>query len=268
MHNPLKILLNPKKAEQCPIEMIFVGFFYATISITLSWWIFPEYATISMIFLTTLSCIFVVQRAIIIREEKESHTDDEANLLLGHFKTLSFLIFLFLGFVIAFTFWTIVLPHQTVETIFDLQESTIMGVSQITGAFNSEEVLISIIFNNLRVLFLAILFALFYGAGAIFILVWNASIMGFVIGELARNTLGLQHIPLITLKYFLHGIPEILAYFIGALAGGIIFITLIRGDFRKKRIRRTIIDVTILILIAILLIIFAALIEVFISCNI
>ena len=47
-----------------------------------------------------------------------------------------------------------------------------------------------IFLNNIRVLFLCIIFAFIYGAGAIFILTWNASIVGVAIGNLIREGIG------------------------------------------------------------------------------
>ena len=88
--------------------------------------------------------------------------------------------------------------------------------------------------------------------------------MGFVIGELIKNNLGLISLPYVLFKFFLHGIPEILAYFTAALAGSILFISLIKGDLKKGRIKRILSDISIILLISIFLLIIAALIEVYI----
>jgi uncharacterized membrane protein SpoIIM required for sporulation len=123
-----------------------------------------------------------------------------------------------------------------------------------------------IFFNNLKVLLISLLLAFFFGAGAIFVLVWNASVMGFVIGELARNTLGIFALPVAFTKYFLHGIPEMLAYLTVALAGGIIYVFISRRDFLKPgKTKRVLIDTLVLIGISIGLLVIAGLIEVYIS---
>ena len=46
-----------------------------------------------------------------------------------------------------------------------------------------------IFFNNLKVLIFCIGFAFVYGVGAIFILVWNASVIGTAIGSFIRSEL-------------------------------------------------------------------------------
>jgi len=110
-----------------------------------------------------------------------------------------------------------------------------------------------------------LILALFYGAGAIFILAWNASIMGYIIGDLIRNSLGLAALPHAFLKFFLHGIPEIIAYLAAALAGSILFVSVIRGDLKKDRIKRTITDIIIILIISVVLLVIAAAIETYIS---
>jgi uncharacterized membrane protein SpoIIM required for sporulation len=259
------VLLSPKKARRHPFEIIFVGFFYTTISLFLSFWIFPDYASLLMVFLTAISCIYIVQGILIVEEDEEENTRSEQSTLSEHFKTLWFFLLLFLGFLFAFVFWTIVLPNTTSEIIFNLQAKSVLDIQTITGSAVSSESLSVILLNNFRVLLLSLLFALFYGAGAIFILAWNASIMGFVIGNLARNTLGLTALPFAFMKYFLHGIPEMLAYFAAALAGGILFTAVLRGDFKKGKLRRMLIDTSVVIGISVLLLVGAALIEVYVS---
>ncbi len=262
------ILFNPKKAERHPIEMMLIGFFYASLSILLSVWIFPEHSSLVMVFLTVLSCLYVVQGALRREESNELDYKEEGWVLRQHWKVLILFLFLFLGFVFAFSFWTLVLPVEKVSVIFNMQESVVEGIREMvtTGKVTSSEAFSIILINNLKVLFISLVFAFFYGAGAIFILSWNASVMGFVIGDLARDTLGFVALPVAFTKYFLHGIPEMFAYLTAALAGGIIYVALWKGDFAKQgRLKRLVIDSVVLIVLSILLLVVAALIEVYVS---
>lgn len=262
------ILLSPKRAEKHPVEMGILGFLYTSLAIALSAWIFPDYASLVMVFLTVLPCVYIVQGVLRREESKEKDYLCEEWLLKEHSKCLIFLLFLFLGFVFAFAFWTLVLPHETVSLIFELQNSVVQGIREMvaTGNATSNEAFWIIILNNFKVLFISLVFAFFYGAGAIFILVWNASVMGFVIGDLARQTLGFAALPIAFTKYFLHGIPEMLAYLIVSLAGGIAYIAAWKGHFLKKgRLKRLILDSIVLVLISAALLFIAAAIEIFIS---
>jgi stage II sporulation protein M len=265
----LNILFNPKKAQRHPLEMMLVGFFYASVSIFLATWIFPEYASLTIVFFTVFSCLYVVQGAIKTEEKNEQNYKTEEWRLKKHSRTIYFLLFLFLGFVFAFTFWTIVLPQTKVSMIFELQYKSIEGIKAniVSGsAIETTSTILKIFANNIEVLLISIIFAIFYGAGAIYILVWNASVMGYLIGILAKNTFGITALPVIFTKYFLHGIPEIIAYLIGALAGGILYVAIWKGDLLNKEKNKTIIiDILILVGIAILILIAAALIEIFLS---
>jgi len=259
----LSILFSIKKAERHPIEMMFIGFFYASISILLSLLILPEHSSLVMVFFTVVSCLFVVQKAIIVEETRDRDSNSEEKLLRGHAKALYFLLFLFLGFVSAFALWTIILPYEFVSTSFSLQSSAIREIRTLTGNVFADNSFSVVLYNNSKVALISFLLALFYGAGAIFVLVWNASIMGFIIGDLARNTFGLASLPAIVSKYFLHGIPEMVGYFTAALAGGILFISIVRGDILVEP-KRIAFDICILIFISVALLVIAALIEAYV----
>jgi len=263
-----KILLNPQKAEKHPFEIFLIGLIYSSISILFSLWVFPEYSSIAFVFLTTFSCLYLIQSAIKIEEEKETTFKKEVWILKEHSKLLTLFIFLFLGFTISFTIWAFALPAEQISTLFDFQDLTVEGIkaSVGTGSFASASTFFAILINNIKVMIISIIFALFFGAGAIYVLVWNASVMGFVIGELARKTFGLISLPIAFTKYFIHGIPEMIAYFIAALAGGIIYVAIWKGDFKEKIKRKKIItDALILVVISLALLILSGLIEVFIS---
>jgi len=63
----------------------------------------------------------------------------------------------------------------------------------------------------------------------------------------------------------IHGIPEIGAYFVGALAGGIISVAVIRRDLRGERMWRILQDSLLLVVIAIIILVVAALMEVYLT---
>ena len=63
----------------------------------------------------------------------------------------------------------------------------------------------------------------------------------------------------------IHGIPEIAAYFVAGLAGGIISVAVIRHDFGTKRFKHILFDSLDLIVISIFILLVAAAIEVFIT---
>lgn len=263
------ILFSPKKAERHPIEILLLVFIYTSISIFLSLWILPDYASISMVFLSVISCLYLIQSAFIIEESKEDNAKNESWLLKEHLRILNFVLLIFFGYLLAFTFWSITMPQELNTRTFLVQEEAFSQIRALTGmAIDSDSPFSIILFNNLRVLLLSLIMALFYGAGSVFILAWNASIMGYIIGSLVRNTLGLASIPYAFLKFAIHGIPEIFAYIMAALAGGLLFVAIVRGDLKKGKAKRLIIDTGIIILLSVILLVVAAFLEVYVSANI
>lgn len=276
----LESLINPLKAEKEPWEMFFIGLLYASVAIILSLWIFKDSASLVMVFLTSISAIPLIYRTIKLEELKGIKIQKEGRLLKEHGRALSFFMFLFFGVTVAYTIWYVFLPSALVNALFNTQTQTIVEISnRVTGSISGYEVLSKIFLNNIKVLAFCILFSFLYGAGAIFILTWNASVIGTAIGNFIRTNIegyalstGLEkvasyfHIFSIGfLKYTVHGIPEILAYFVGALAGGIISIAVIRHDFRTKKFEKVILDSADLLLISFILLVLAAVLEVYIT---
>ena len=141
-----------------------------------------------------------------------------------HSKAIKALLWLFLGLVIAFSFFYLTVPDKAPQN-FNFQIKTFCainypsnydycleknGIPVSTGSAIGSDAVISIFANNISVLIFTIIFSLLFGAGAIFILVWNASVIAAAIGIFAQGSL--SKLPLGLLRYMIHGIPEISAY--------------------------------------------------------
>jgi len=268
----LESIINPLKAEKRPWEMFFIGFVYSSLAVFLSLWIFKQHSSLVMVFLTVMACLPLVYNTIKLEEGKDIVIEKEAVLLKEHSKALSFLMFLFLGITISLTLWYIVLPTDTTQLLFSVQTKTIAEINtQITGnAVQHFQLFTKIFFNNIKVMIFCLLFSFIYGVGAIFILTWNASVISAAIGNYLRSNISTVSsyfviAPLALLRYLIHGIPEILAYFTAGLAGGIISIAVIRHDFGSKKFEHIVLDSTDLIILAILVLVFAAAVEVYIT---
>jgi len=276
----LESIINPLKAEQTPWRLFFIGFLYSTVGMLLSIWVFEEYASLVMVFLTVFACVPLLYSTMMFEEEKDIRIENERVLLKEHSKAISFLIFLFFGMTVAFSLWYTILPAQITNSLFRIQTEMIVNLNQnITGNITNIMLFSKIFLNNLKVLIFCILFSFLYGAGAIFILTWNATVIGVAIGNFIRThissyatQLGLgaassyfYAASLGLLRYSLHGIPEILAYFIAGLAGGIISVAVIRHNYSTKAFERILLDSSDLILIAVFILFIAALIEVYIT---
>ncbi|MBR9692065.1 stage II sporulation protein M [Candidatus Woesearchaeota archaeon] len=276
----LESIFNPLKAEKAPWNMFFIGALYSSAGLFLGNWIFKEYASLIMVFLTTMACIPLLYNTMRLEEKKDTAIEGEKNLLREHSKAILFLMFLFLGIMFSYVLWYVVLPSGFVQNSFKSQTLTIQSINvRIAGNVIQIRTLTNIMLNNLKVLIFCILFSFLYGAGAIFILTWNASVIAAATGNFIRTNLAaitaktgvykvasyFQIVSLALIRYMTHGIPEILAYFIGGLAGGIISVAVINEKFGTKRFEKIVLDSSDLILLAVLFLILAALIEVYIT---
>jgi hypothetical protein len=195
-----------------------------------------------------------------------------------HADAIFSLMFLFLGFVIAFSFWNIVLGDSN---LFNAQvgvycainspsnverciaECAVTDRAALTGGVVRMDRFLSILQNNLSVVIFTLVFSLLFGAGAIFVLAWNASVISAAMG--IYSDYNVWHLPLGFARYMVHGIPEIAAYFITALAGGILGVGVIRNGVKSKTFKNVLSNVFILLFIAIVVLIFAAFVEVYIT---
>lgn len=131
----------------------------------------------------------------------------------------------FSGIILSFSLLYSILPAELSTHLFADQLHTILA---LRGGFTLTESFNKIFLNNVGVLVTAFAFSLLFGAGAIFILSWNASVLATAIGMTAAQFGGIKAIPLAILTYLPHGSVEIAAYFVGAIAGGLLSTALLR----------------------------------------
>lgn len=291
----LETLVNPKKAERRPWEMFFIGFLYAGLSILIADFlflknpVFTNYISILIVCFTVMFSIPFFFYIIKIEEEKDIQIKSEKKLLRQHSRAINALLFLFLGYIVAFSVFYIVMPQNTTKINFKIQvetyclvnarhnfddcvENYLSGKYILEGRTTKGQVpsiregmsRVSIILsNNFYVLLFCLLFSFLFGAGAIFILAWNGSVIAAAIGMFARKNIA--ELPLGFLRYLIHGLPEIASYFVVALAGGIIGTAIIKHEFGHKKFWHVLQDSLDLIIIALLILIVAAFIEVFVT---
>ncbi len=277
----LESLISPTKAERHPWELFFIGFIYSSVAVFISLQIFSKYTGLVSVFLTVLACVPLIYMTMKMEEKKDTEGNSEMSLLREHSRAISFFMFLFFGIVLSFSLWYLLIPSDSVYNLFSVQIETINSINRsVVGNFDNPSLIFTkILFNNVKVLIFCILFSFFYGMGAIFILTWNASVVAVAMGNFIRTKLSsaasatglsvisshLQILPIAIARYLVHGSAEIIAYFIGGLAGGIISVAVINHDFRSEIFGKIVLDASSLILIAIGFLFVGALLEVYIT---
>jgi uncharacterized membrane protein SpoIIM required for sporulation len=264
----LEDIINPKKAENKPAKIFIISIIYTFIAVVFANFLFPSEASMLTVALITIIFIPFFQKLFTIEEEKEdiaARHKTRKNILIRHIKVINVFAAFFLGVIVATSFVYIFFSSQQT---FAVQSTVIRSFSSgsviQTGDFSH------FFLNNTQVMILTYVLSILFGAGAIFILTWNASIIGVYIGIITQSFVGKGYpiaaayavgLPLGLSSIVLHGVPEVLGYFLAAVAGGVLSVGIIREKWKSKEFRLIIKDSIKFLVLAEILILIAALIE-------
>ncbi len=268
----LELLLTPTDAEKRLWHVFLISFFYSFVAIIFSNFLFPSQASILTISLITILFIPFFQKLFEKDEKKEDLAAEGVlrnNLFIRHKNSIFILSAFFLGVIIAMSFVFIFFPS---EQTFSLQKQWFAEKGIFPTAFQTAQSpsFSKLFLNNSQVMLMMFILSILFGAGAIFILAWNASIIAVYLGLLVKSFVEngfateiayLFGVPIGLGSIALHGIPEICAYFLAGLAGGILSIGIIKEDLASIEFRQILKDSVFLLLSAELLIILAAFLE-------
>ncbi len=255
----LEQLISLRTAVKKPASMVIVGGIVSVVCLAVSFLIFRKSVGL---FTTLLITIAMTPFMVNLLKYEEAATEEEIErrkdlgLLQRHEDVLKVYVYFFGGMILALTIVFLMLPESVVQQIF---EDQINEINIIRGKFLFFDTFQTIVLNNISVLFISFLFSFLFGAGAVFILAWNASVLSTAIGLVAKSLGGVTGLPFAVLVFFPHGSLEILAYFIGAVAGGLVSAAITRR--RSTHFWRVVKDSLILLLISVIILIVAAGIE-------
>lgn len=290
----IESLVNPEQAEKKPIDSFIAGFLFTIAACVLTLQIQPGSdgsGFLIVAFISIAAAPFLVRLFAI--EEKKS----KGNLIDRHYALIQVFTFFFVGVIFGSSLFFVLTQNSALFTdqIKDLclkgviEDEICVGRTILTGnavspfagtgdaiAGLSFEI---ILLNNLKVLALAFVFSFLLGAGAIFLISWNATVIGVLIGKIAQNPIAFNSVQLgennillnyiVALPYTLlrllpHGFFEFGAYFFGAIAGGILSVGIIKEKDPKHHFMPVFKDSLEYLIIAIILLVIGAAVEVFI----
>jgi len=252
-------LLTVKDAIRRPFWTFIAGGFIASICLLIGFLVFPYSVGLMTTFLITMASIPLMLSLASYEEARLKHKFKDIEFFSSfefHKPLIKAYIAYFAGMVLSFSIIFIMLPEWAVYKIF---EDQINEIRLIRGEFLGLGPFYSILINNLGVLLITFLFSFLFGAGAVFILAWNASVLATAIGLSAKALGGLKGLPIAMLTYFPHGSFELIAYFIGGIAGSLVSVAFCRK--RVTKLSLVLKDSFYLMSIAIIFLIIAAFIE-------
>jgi len=274
----LESILNPLKIREHPLEFSLIGFVTTIISFYLSFLVFLDGAPFLALILIMFGALPTLYVGLQNEHAMELYLKSEWGILKKHGQYITMIGSYFLGVFLAFALLVVINPVSVNEVMFEPQVKAVNGLnSDINGQITSKQKTSFILLNNMRVLLFTICFSFLYGAGAIFIITWNISTVGMATGAALLkniaifNSVGLSasNLPLMVgavthpfLRYMVHGVPELLGYFVGGLAGALISKAVIHDTLNNKE---TLLDIFNVVALAVVIIFVSAFIEVYVS---
>lgn len=244
----LEAFISPNKARKEPWELLFLSAAFVAFGVLVQTLI-PEIRGSVVIF----AMIPAIPLILHLLNDEEKKEEGEVNKdfefwytlfpedkkrhysFLGYHKSLiEIFAFFFIGATLSCAIIYALSPAGSSSQVFSDQ---LAEVNSINSSLNGHAVLENstaylLFTHNLQVLGLMFIFSLFYGMGSIYMLLWNASIIGVVVGAKIKAG-GIIAGTLSLLSLFPHGFFEIGAYLIASIAGGMLSAMLARGSWRK-----------------------------------
>ncbi len=245
----LEKIVNITEVEHKPSKTLFYSIIITLVSILIGYRVFessPGFAALSFIVIGSLPFI---RKLIEIEEIEEANASNWKIALKRNRPTVEILFFFFLGVSITYYLISVFLPNFG-EILFSEQNKVFSGA--ISHSLESTS-LLPIIKNNLSIIILAILLSLLYGSGSIFVISWNASVLGTFLASKGLTN-ALLYIPHASLEFF--------GFFMAALAGSLISEAIEKHDYSGNHFKNILKDSTMLTLLSVTLIIIAAYVEV------
>jgi len=250
----LESIIGEKNIRTHPIFIFFLTLLICAGSIFFADLLFPQHASVLSVAFITIGLVPLIFNVLSDEEAQEAVCRrSSCTFFARHFNIILIYVWIFVGIIVAFAFYYSIVPSEVREVIFEEQISAFCAISGSDSCLSGVPFSISgratsfgfdaclstksnipsctlfIFENNAGVLLFTIVLSMLYGVGAIFIIAWNASILGVFFGEtfLAGNIskmMGMFQGMLIG-----HGPPELLGYVFGALAGAILSALVARG---------------------------------------
>ncbi len=256
-----------------PRYTFLLGVTYSLFALFLAILIFPRDVGLASIALTSLIILPSLNRLIELEENEDARKKINLNLVHlfeSHLDIIKIYLFLFLGIMLTYTFFSIFFPPLTTSHVFEHQMSLVGEVGKATSWTDNFWDLFT---NNFRILLFCLVTSFIYGSGAVFILAWNASAWGVIMGIIIRNGYFLAnanplvYIFLTVVAVLPHIIAEAAAYFLVAISGGIISKASVRERFLSPRFKHVVADGLAIFLLAGGILLLAALVEAYFAKN-
>lgn len=251
------------------------------ISVIMAVIFYPDSASVLSIAFITIAFVYFMT-TVLVKTEQEVLTH-ETSFFKRYFFVVEMYVKIFIIVSATFTLLFVFLPNNYKDLVFTEQVKIIGNVDSLRSAITIGNFSLSdpaglfsyIFMNNLGVLLALLLFSFLYGAGSLFINIFQASVFGTIVGAkilslvpsfategVSGQMLAIFHGTFLGFGMLPHGAFELLAYFMAAVIGGIVS-AILRGHYVNVRthLGRIIFDLVIMLVVAVVLLAIGAWIE-------
>ena len=257
----LELLVSPHEAHREPQDLFLLSFLFVSLGVVLRV-ILPTMDGSAVVFAMVPAIPLIW--TLLVREEKEDEEFHRQNrgFFDYHGDLIEIFAFFFLGASVAYAAWYVALPAETAKDVFasQLAEIRLVQGAVATGAAFKPDSFQFLFGHNLQVLALMFLFSLVYGIGSIYLLLWNASVIGVFVGSHVYQS-GLIGVWQAAMGLIPHGSLEVIAYFIASISGGILSVAISRRRWRYREFKYVMIDVFVLAGLSLAILAAAAFVE-------
>jgi len=266
-------IFNVEKVESSANYALFAGVFFTIISFITSYLLFKN--TAGFVGVGTILFTVILSLPIVFRFFESTRVNDPT--FFSKMKALfGFYIYFFIGSFVVFFLISLMVPSQVLsaDQLFGKEDKSILPqkLGLPPPPVQESALTVGIFKNNLYVMTIAFILSLLYGAGSLFLLTLNASIFASALSFVIIQTgTGVGSFPLFSLFacnmgiMFFHMLPEVIAYFFAAIGGGILSVAVMKEKLFSKEFFQTFKYSIIMFIAAIVVLIVAAIIEVYIS---
>ena len=257
-----------------PLHLFLTGVFFSSVAVMISAGLFSHSPSMVVVAFMTLPLVYIFTGILRSEAMHESRANNLKDLLIENMDLAKIYLYLFLGMVVGIAMWFVILPQDVITNLFAEQLFNLGQIGVATGLAVKTEIFSLIALNNIKLVLLCTLLSFVFSSGALFILSWNASVVGVAVGSMmirmqqAGSAAGValaQGLGAGTLYYLLHLIPEVVAYFYASVAGAFISSAIMRYEPFSSQSNRLLAIALALVGISISLILLGALVEIHIS---
>jgi len=269
-------LLKEKWVKRRPSYSLFIGVIVTLISFFISFLLFRNarsFIGVSTILFTTIITIPLINKLLNLEEKIE--LKKKRSFFKKHEAIIDFFIYFFIGVFIVLFEIALIAPnlvfseenlYGSKEIKIEKRESRLPEPPPLPGSEGKE---VFVLFkNNFYIMIIAFALSLFYGAGALFLIILNASIFASALAKTIHATI--PHLGFVfTFSFlacnlgimFFHMVPEVIGYLLAAIGGGVLSQAFIREKIGSKNFKIVLKSSFILLIIATIVLFLAAIIE-------